>query len=190
MIHRKRANWFCLGQLALFIVLYHTKIGKRIFDPRSWHSEWQSLSSASGTENSFLPNGAAYRDICHSHVVLCGSFSAESRAPSLPKPHRTGYHLCHSPDPPAELPRKYPLSGGQLLYNPIGYLKFGGFPSPARYFCFTPPGFSNEQLLFLISLDFLLYVQKSRTEVRDFCLHLFCQCKLAEMERFELSIPF
>ena len=50
--------------------------------------------------------------------------------------------------------------------------------SPVRYFYFTPPDFSNEQVLFLIPLDFQLYVQKSRTEVRDFCLHLFCQCTL------------
>ena len=56
--------------------------------------------------------------------------------------------------------------------------KFGGFASPARYFYFTLSDFSNMRLLFLITLIFLLCVQKSRTSVRDFCLHLFCQCKL------------
>ena len=58
--------------------------------------------------------------------------------------------------------------------------KFGGFASPARYFYFTLSDFSNMRLLFLITLIFLLCVQKSRTSVRDFCLHLFCQCKLVE----------
>ena len=62
---------------------------------------------------------AVYRDIYHSHAVLCGFSSAGSRVPFLPKPHRPGYHLCHSPGLPAGFPQKYPLSGGQLLYNPL-----------------------------------------------------------------------
>lgn len=41
--------------------------------------------------------------------------------------------------------------------------KFGGFASPARYFYFTLSDFSNMRLLFLITLVFLLCVQKSRT---------------------------
>ena len=68
--------------------------------------------------------------------------------------------------------------------------KFGGFASPARYFYFTLSDFSNMRLLFLITLIFLLCVQKSRTSVRDFCLHLFCQCKLAQREGFEPSSGF
>ena len=64
--------------------------------------------------------------------------------------------------------------------------KFGGFASPARYFYFTLSDFSNMRLLFLITLVFLLCVQKSRTSVRDFCLHLFCQCKLVRVGRLEL----
>ncbi len=28
-------------------------------------------------------------------------------------------------------------------------------------------------------------MEKSRTEVRDFCLHLFCQCKLVEVAGVE-----
>ena len=63
--------------------------------------------------------------------------------------------------------------------------KFGGFASPARYFYFTLSDFSNMRLLFLITLVFLLCVQKSRTSVRDFCLHLFCQCKLVEISGIE-----
>ena len=63
--------------------------------------------------------------------------------------------------------------------------KFGGFASPARYFYFTLSDFSNMRLLFLITLVFLLYVQKSRTSVRDFCLHLFCQCKLVPVVGLE-----
>ena len=63
--------------------------------------------------------------------------------------------------------------------------KFGGFASPARYFYFTLSDFSNMRLLFLITLVFLLCVQKSRTSVRDFCLHLFCQCKLVRVAGFE-----
>ena len=63
--------------------------------------------------------------------------------------------------------------------------KFGGFASPARYFYFTLSDFSNMRLLFLITLVFLLCVQKSRTSVRDFCLHLFCQCKLVEARGVE-----
>ena len=63
--------------------------------------------------------------------------------------------------------------------------KFGGFASPARYFYFTLSDFSNMRLLFLITLVFLLFVQKSRTSVRDFCLHLFCQCKLVETTGLE-----
>jgi len=63
--------------------------------------------------------------------------------------------------------------------------KFGGFASPARYFYFTLSDFSNMRLLFLITLVFLLCVQKSRTSVRDFCLHLFCQCKLVEVRGVE-----
>ena len=66
-------------------------------------------------------------------------------------------------------------------------LKSGGFASPKRYFYFTAPGFSNSWLLFSISFIFFLYAQKSRTEVRDLCLHLFCQCKLARKEGFEPS---
>ena len=57
-----------------------------------------------------------------SHAVLYGSFSVGSQVPSQPKPHRPGYHLCHSPGLPAGFPQKYPRSGGQLLYNPLGYL--------------------------------------------------------------------
>jgi len=63
--------------------------------------------------------------------------------------------------------------------------KFGGFASPARYFYFTLSDFSNMRLLFLITLIFLLCVQKSRTSVRDFCLHLFCQCKLEQVKGIE-----
>ena len=63
--------------------------------------------------------------------------------------------------------------------------KFGGFASPARYFYFTLSDFSNMRLLFLITLIFLLCVQKSRTSVRDFCLHLFCQCKLVPVVGLE-----
>ena len=63
--------------------------------------------------------------------------------------------------------------------------KFGGFASPARYFYFTLSDFSNMRLLFLITLIFLLCVQKSRTSVRDFCLHLFCQCKLVRVVGLE-----
>ena len=63
--------------------------------------------------------------------------------------------------------------------------KFGGFASPARYFYFTLSDFSNMRLLFLITLVFLLCVQKSRTSVRDFCLHLFCQCKLVRVTGLE-----
>ena len=66
--------------------------------------------------------------------------------------------------------------------------KFGGFASPARYFYFTLSDFSNMRLLFLITLVFLLCVQKSRTSVRDFCLHLFCQCKLVRVVRLERTI--
>ena len=65
--------------------------------------------------------------------------------------------------------------------------KFGGFASPARYFYFTLSDFSNMRLLFLITLIFLLCVQKSRTSVRDFCLHLFCQCKLVDSKGIEPS---
>ena len=61
--------------------------------------------------------------------------------------------------------------------------KFGGFASPARYFYFTLSDFSNMRLLFLITLVFLLCAQKSRTSARDFCLHLFCQCKLSFVDK-------
>ena len=37
--------------------------------------------------------------------------------------------------------------------------------------------------LFPVSSPFS--TQKSRTEVRDFCLHLFCQCNLVRHEGFE-----
>ena len=67
--------------------------------------------------------------------------------------------------------------------------KFGGFASPARYFYFTLSDFSNMRLLFLITLIFLLCVQKSRTSVRDFCLHLFCQCKLVRLTGVEPVRP-
>jgi len=49
--------------------------------------------------------------------------------------------------------------------------KTGVFASSARYFYFTLPDFLNVRLLLRFSLIF--------------CLHLFCQCKLAQREGFE-----
>lgn len=45
---------------------------------------------------------------------------------------------------------------------------------------------NNVRKLFLLFCAIAVLMQKSRTEVRDFCLHLFCQCKLVEAGRVEL----
>ena len=63
------------------------------------------------------------------------------------------------------------------------------FASLVRYFYFTPPNSSNRIRLFLFLAEHALYVQKSRTEVRDFCLHLFCQHRLVRVARLELTTP-
>ncbi len=63
--------------------------------------------------------------------------------------------------------------------------KSSRFASPVRYFYFTLPDFVNACLLFWIIPFFFFWTQKSRTEVRDFCLHLFCQCKLVRVTGLE-----
>ena len=99
--------------------------------------------------------------------------------------------------PPTGLPWKLAGCGRPFLFLNAGEFescvspktpKSGGFASPVRYFYFTLPDFANIRLLFWNSCLFLFWTQKSRTELRDFCLHLFCQCKLVRVVRLERTI--
>ena len=63
--------------------------------------------------------------------------------------------------------------------------KSGWFASPMRYFYFTAPKFWNARKLFFYFCVSADLVQKSRTEVRDFWLHLVCQRDLVEISGIE-----
>ena len=55
-------------------------------------------------------------------------------------------------------------------------------------FLFYAPRFFECEKIVLNCFSFLIYMQKPRTEVRGFCLHLFCQCKLERVPTLEVPV--
>ena len=92
---------------------------RRMWSALSWCQKYRSkyqkrLENKAFSRKRHLAMMAAKWEIYHSHAVLCGFSSAGSQVPFLLRPHGPGL--------PAGSPQKCPLSGGQLLYNPSGYL--------------------------------------------------------------------